>query len=68
MKLSNDLPEIPHAPVPVSKDSSLSHQSRSAGRIQDASEDVQAMKEAEVGITEFVCPDLPGFTGILKKR
>ncbi|KAI9875119.1 MAG: hypothetical protein M1830_008864, partial [Pleopsidium flavum] len=30
--------------------------------------DVQLQKEADVGITEFVSPDLPGFTGILKKR
>lgn len=30
--------------------------------------DVQLKKEMEVGITEFVSPDLPGFTGILKKR
>lgn len=28
----------------------------------------QLSKEAEVGITEFVGPDLPGFVGILKKR
>ena len=25
-------------------------------------------KEAECGITEFVSPDLVGFTGVLKKR
>ncbi len=30
--------------------------------------DVQLKKEMEVGITEFISPDLPGFTGILKKR
>jgi len=30
--------------------------------------DIQLKKETEVGITEFVSPDLPGFTGILKKR
>ena len=30
--------------------------------------DEQLSKEAEVGITEFVSPDLPGFSGILKKR
>ncbi|PGH06101.1 hypothetical protein AJ79_06635 [Helicocarpus griseus UAMH5409] len=34
----------------------------------DASQDVQALKEAEVGITHFVSSDLPGFSGILKKR
>ena len=28
----------------------------------------QLSKEAEVGIVEFVSPDLPGFSGILKKR
>ncbi|PGH03168.1 tRNA pseudouridine13 synthase [Blastomyces parvus] len=32
------------------------------------SEDAQALKEAEVGITDFVSPHLPGFSGILKKR
>ncbi|KAI9810759.1 MAG: hypothetical protein M1827_006097 [Pycnora praestabilis] len=31
-------------------------------------EDPQHQKEAEVGIIEFVSPDLPGFSGILKKR
>ncbi|EAS31995.3 TruD family tRNA pseudouridine synthase [Coccidioides immitis RS] len=39
------------------------------GRLRAAtSDDAQALKEAEVGITEFVSPDLPGFSGILKKR
>ena len=28
----------------------------------------RSKKEADVGITEFVSPDLPGFSGILKKR
>ena len=32
------------------------------------SPDIQLSKEEEVGITEFVSPDLPGFNGILKKR
>ncbi|OAX85538.1 hypothetical protein ACJ72_00076 [Emergomyces africanus] len=31
-------------------------------------QDAQALKEAEVGITHFVSPHLPGFSGILKKR
>lgn len=30
--------------------------------------DAQAVKEAEVGITQFVSPDLPGFSGVVKKR
>ena len=34
---------------------------------QDASRE-QLGKETECGITEFVSPELPGFTGILKKR
>ncbi|MCJ1262370.1 hypothetical protein MMC22_002240 [Lobaria immixta] len=34
---------------------------------EDASHE-QLRKEAECGITEFVSPELPGFTGILKKR
>jgi len=29
---------------------------------------MQQHKEEDVGITEFISPDLPGFTGILKKR
>jgi tRNA pseudouridine13 synthase len=29
---------------------------------------LQLHKEEDVGITEFVSPDLPGFSGILKKR
>ena len=34
----------------------------------ESSHDDQLSKEAEVGITEFVSPNLPGFVGILKKR
>ncbi|KAI5310344.1 hypothetical protein KEM55_008170 [Ascosphaera atra] len=30
--------------------------------------DEQALREAEVGITTFVSPELPGFEGVLKKR
>ncbi len=30
--------------------------------------DEQLRKEVECGITEFVSSELPGFTGILKKR
>ncbi len=30
--------------------------------------DMQLEKEVEVGITDFVSPDIPGFMGILKKR
>lgn len=30
--------------------------------------DVQAVREAEVGITQFVSPENAGFSGILKKR
>jgi tRNA pseudouridine13 synthase len=30
--------------------------------------DAQAVKEIEVGITEFVSSDNEGFSGILKKR
>ena len=37
------------------------------GDHQEADHD-QLRKEAECGITEFVSPDLQGFTGILKKR
>lgn len=32
------------------------------------SQDAQALKEAEVGITEFVSTGTEGFSGILKKR
>lgn len=37
------------------------------GSNQDIAHD-QFCKELECGITEFVSPKLPGFTGILKKR
>lgn len=33
-----------------------------------SSEDAQALKEFEVGITEYVSVDNEGFSGILKKR
>ena len=36
--------------------------------VAQTSHDDQLSKEAEVGITEFVSPDVPGFVGILKKR
>lgn len=35
---------------------------------QASSDDAQASKELEVGITEFVSADTPGFAGIVKKR
>lgn len=38
-----------------------------AGDNQDATHD-QFCKELECGITESVSPELPGFTGIFKKR
>ena len=36
--------------------------------IEEDGPDTCLSKEAECGITEFVSPDLPGFTGVLKKR
>ncbi|GAB1217941.1 hypothetical protein ATERTT37_007184 [Aspergillus terreus] len=41
-------------------------QETASAKISDG--DAQALKEAEVGITEFVSADNEGFTGILKKR
>lgn len=32
------------------------------------SENVEALKEAEVGITEFASPEISGFSGVFKKR
>lgn len=40
-------------------DAPITHEGDSASRLS---------KEAQCGITEFVSPDLPGFTGVLKKR
>ena len=40
----------------------------STAGLPQSSHNEQLSKEAEVGITEFVSPDLPGFSGILKKR
>ncbi len=39
-----------------------------APRIKEDGPDTRLSKEAESGITEFVNPNLPGFTGVLKKR
>jgi tRNA pseudouridine13 synthase len=64
---ADDQPNV-GVPIPATKDSPLRKQPRSADESQTPLADVQAMKEAEVGITKFVSPDLPGFTGILKKR
>lgn len=33
-----------------------------------SSSNTQATKELDVGITEFVSADIPGFEGVLKKR
>ena len=35
---------------------------------QEDGPDTRLSKEAECGITEYVSPNLPGFTGVLKKR
>ena len=37
-------------------------------KVKQTVHDTQLAKEADVGITEFVSPDLSGFSGILKKR
>jgi hypothetical protein len=37
-------------------------------KASDEQEDDQFQKEIKAGITEFVSPDTPGFTGILKQR
>jgi tRNA pseudouridine13 synthase len=35
---------------------------------ENEGEDDQLQKEIKAGITEFVSPDTPGFTGVLKQR
>jgi hypothetical protein len=42
--------------------------SSGAAVLEVSTKDATALKEAEVGITEFVSSGLPGFSGILKKR
>lgn len=59
-------------------DAQLQHPSKTYRRIDEVyrsglaqmmdQSKTQQHKEEDVGITEFVSPDLPGFTGILKKR
>ncbi|KAI1960152.1 multisubstrate pseudouridine synthase 7 [Ophidiomyces ophidiicola] len=53
VKLSEGLPSFPSDSIPVR---------------QTAPDDAQALKEIEVGIIEYVSPDISGFSGILKKR
>ncbi|GAQ10304.1 multisubstrate pseudouridine synthase 7 [Aspergillus lentulus] len=52
--------------TPVSDDVVLPPSTVPALEISDG--DAQALKEAEVGITEFVSSDNVGFSGVLKKR
>lgn len=42
--------------------------SNGAAALEASAKEAKALKEAEVGITEFVSSDVPGFSGILKKR
>ncbi|KAK2762301.1 hypothetical protein FQN54_001311 [Arachnomyces sp. PD_36] len=51
-------------------DTSITPQSLNDSSILQSrpAEDSQEMKEAEVGITHFVSPGIPGFSGVLKKR
>lgn len=46
----------------------LASQTQSGETPAVLNEDAQALKEAEVGITEFVSSSTQGFSGILKKR
>ncbi|KAL1967464.1 hypothetical protein VTN77DRAFT_3249 [Rasamsonia byssochlamydoides] len=48
------------------KDDSLTPSISNGTAVPEVS--AKALKEAEVGITEFVSSDVPGFSGILKKR
>ncbi|KAK2801316.1 hypothetical protein FQN51_005416 [Onygenales sp. PD_10] len=68
VKISND--EDSNSPIPPISgvESPAIEQVAPTVVAQPPTEDVQALKEVEVGITHFVSPDLPGFSGILKKR
>lgn len=65
-KLANDL-DSRTLPEPVIATPITHTASMEVSRGLSAAEK-QLQKEMEVGITEFVSPDLLGFTGILKKR
>lgn len=53
--------------TPVSAGDAVLHPSTVPG-LEFSDGDAQTLKEAEVGITEFVSADNLGFSGILKKR
>ncbi|KAL9044759.1 MAG: hypothetical protein Q9214_002125 [Letrouitia sp. 1 TL-2023] len=73
-----DDPDLPASPRKKHKAQHEPFETRMAGieappaAIQSAENNGDVLdrpnKEAECGITEFVSPDLPGFSGILKKR
>ena len=66
VKISNDPPDtrpVVVTPIPVTKDPPSRNQLGTADGIQAPSEDVQAMKEAEVGIIEFVSQIFLGLQG-----
>ncbi|EFR04240.1 pseudouridine synthase [Nannizzia gypsea CBS 118893] len=62
IKVSNNdaASEVLTAPIPELVDATANS--------EPPAPDAQAVKEAEVGITQFVSPGLPGFSGVVKKR
>lgn len=65
---TEDTPQGDDVVFPTSEGAQKQAEASATAQLQPSAEDSQTLKEAEVGITEFVSADLPGFSGILKKR
>ncbi|KAL1959451.1 hypothetical protein VTO42DRAFT_1896 [Malbranchea cinnamomea] len=69
VKISDDVsPDSPSPVAPSSLTPTADPASIAGARAPAGSDDEQALKEAEVGITEYVSADVPGFSGVVKKR
>lgn len=65
---TDDAPQSDSFVFPTSEGAQKQAEASATAQLQPSTEDAQALKEAEVGITEFVSSDVQGFSGILKKR
>lgn len=65
--LSDDRLESPRKRLKT-ENVSVDSSSTSTSSSNSSSSELQALKEVEVGITEFVSPENDGFSGVFKKR
>ena len=67
--MDTEFRDLDPKPETSTKHNSVSQErSSSSAKVSMDLLQMQMHKEEDVGITEFISPDLPGFTGVLKKR